>query len=96
MVRRVHFSSDKEASSFQHVLEKLNDMEKTLKQERLKNFAKLYPSMVGSDKNNIRLLLEVVSASNLPDIANGVPPNPYVIVTLGSKEIHRTRPIHGR
>jgi len=49
----------------------------------------------GQGDEQIRLLIEIVSALNLPD-ADDTETNPYVIVTLGgSQEVHRTTPIHG-
>lgn len=93
--RSVYFANDKDATSFQQVLSKLYEMENKLKEERLKKFRELDSTMAKRDLKQIRLLVEIVSAINLPEV-RGVPPNPYVIVSLGdSKECHRTGPIHG-
>lgn len=68
-------------------------MESKLRENRLKEFREL-SSEAGNYGKHIRLLLEIVSAINFPDAADGLTPNPYVIVTLGSQEVHRTTPLH--
>lgn len=92
-IRHIHFSSDKEANSFHKVMLNIREMEDKLKDQQLKKFRDLHPSLAKGTHKQIRLLIEIVSATNLPD-SDGETPNPYVVVSLGaSNEIHRTEPI---
>lgn len=94
-MRYVNFSNEKDAKSFQQVIDNLKEMGNKLKEQRLAKFRKLYPNMLKSGPKQIRLLVEVVSAINLPEV-DGDAPNPYVIVSLGaSNECHRTSSIRG-
>lgn len=93
-IRHVNFSTEKDATSFKQVLENLREMEDKLKEQRLKMFRERYPTLAKGEHKHIRLLIEIVSAINLPD-SDGDAPNPFVIVSLGaSNEVHRTEPIH--
>ena len=93
-VRHVHFSSDKDAKSFQQVLEKLIKLKQRLTEQRVRDFRELTPVAEGGS-GRIRLLIEIVSGLSLP-VADRTATDPYVIVRLGgSHEVHRTTPIYG-
>jgi len=92
-VRNVHFSSDRDAKSFQQVLENLIKMKQRLTEQRVRDFRELSHVDQGGG-GRIRLLIEIVSGINLP-VADRTATDPYVIVRLGgSHEVHRTKPIY--
>jgi hypothetical protein len=92
-VRNVHFSSDRDAKSFQQVLENLIKMKQRLTEQRVRDFRELSHVDQGGG-GRIRFLIEIVSGINLP-VADRTTTDPYVIVRLGgSHEVHRTKPIY--
>lgn len=90
-VRHVNFSNEKEALSFRQVMEKLFKLKAKLTEQRVRDFRELSP--VANDGMKIRLLIEIVSGIGLP-VADRNATDPYVIVRLGSQEVHRTPPIY--
>lgn len=90
-VREVHFNSEKEVESFAQVVQKLKTLQAKRNERRAHEFCQISPDSAGDGK--IRLLVEIVSGVRLP-IADGRSSDPYVIVRLGSEEIHRTKPIY--
>lgn len=91
-VRAVNFSSEKDATSFRHVLENLNGLKQRLTEQRVRDFRELTP-VTEADGGQIRLLIEIVSGVALP-VADRNATDPYVIVRLASHEVHRTTPIY--
>ena len=91
-VRHVNFANDKDATSFRQVLENLNNLKQKLTEQRVRDFHELSPIKEG-EGGQIRLLVEIVSGIGLP-VADRNATDPYVIVRLGSLEVHRTTPIY--
>lgn len=92
-VRHVNFNSEQDVKSFQQVLEKLVNLKHKLTEQRVREFAELSPDVEGGSR--IKLLIEIVSGINLPATDEGNKTDAYVIVRLGSREVHRTLPING-
>lgn len=96
----VLFESKEESVNFCQQFNQLRDWELA----RSKRQAELYKEKQkhkttpgGGEKHaaSVNLLVEIVSATNLPESNNafGLPRNPFVMVKMGGSEIHRTKAI---
>lgn len=106
MVRDFRFESEEDSKSFRAVVDSINQMEQERSQRQLAKYkeskvaaaAKTSPTGASSAKavqedsvgqEMIQILVEIVSAIDLPE-ADLSSADPYVIVRMGGKEIHRT------
>ena len=87
--REIIFDSIEEAQQFVRLLEQERRLEETRGEARLQ--AALGDVKLPSSEK-ITLLIEIVSGWDLP-IGDFVSSDPYVVCTLGRKEVHRTKPI---
>ena len=85
-VRDVKFESEADATAFATTIQKLVQLEHHRAQRQAQSYLQ---SRSLETTTRIRILLEIVSATNLP-IADLSSSDPYVLVRLGSREIHRT------
>jgi hypothetical protein len=105
VVRDIKFESADDALSFQQLLEHMHQLERdrtqkqvALYKDKLRSTPPTSPSgskqVVGLEDNvsSINLLVEIVSASNLP-VADMFTSDAYVVVHMGGNEIHRTKVI---
>jgi hypothetical protein len=102
-VRDLIFSSEEERESFEKLADKLKRLDEKRARRQLQLYRKLKvhqknnegqpPTAIdqppGDDQEDetIRLLIEIVSATDLP---GGHRMDPYVVVTMGDAEIHKT------
>eukprot|EP00934_Nitzschia_sp_Nitz4_P005692 Nitzschia sp. Nitz4//scaffold348_size17284//6198//9518//NITZ4_008842-RA/size17284-processed-gene-0.10-mRNA-1//-1//CDS//3329548688//5682//frame0 len=79
--------------AFQASQRKAEESIKNIPQDAKENIASRgAPGVELTPSSEINLLLEIVSATNLP-IADRKSTDPYVIVYMGTQELHRTQPI---
>ena len=87
--REIIFDNLSDAQKFQEKLEQQRKLEVTRSEARLK--AALGDIKLPTDES-ITLLVEIVSGWELP-IGDFSSSDPYVVCTLGRKEVHKTKPI---
>ena len=85
----IHFPTHAAANGFAQQLQKLAHAQIEHKVQRLETFAASYTS---TTTTTVQLLVEIVSASNLP-IADARQTDPYVAVFWGTEQIHQTKSI---
>jgi Ca2+-dependent lipid-binding protein len=99
VIREIKFETTPEVESFQRALEKVKRLEDERGQRQLQLFREIQRKKKikasekaddVSDDKEIAILGEIVSAKSLP-IADIISTDPYVIVQLGTNEIHRTK-----
>lgn len=91
----IRFQSEEESLNFAELVERLRASELS----RSKRQAELYKKEKkkkgsghdSTEETSIDLLVEIVSATNLPTAGTFSARNPYIIVRMGGSEIHRTK-----
>ena len=83
-IRDLHFQSEAECDDFCEKLQYLS----TCEEEHAKRQADLFVERHSSEDDHIHLLVEIVSAINLP---NGTDRNPYVAVRMARTQVHRSK-----
>jgi hypothetical protein len=105
IVRDIKFDSEKDRTSFQKVMDKFSSLERERAQRQVTAYKRIKKgapqnalnstlkaralSMLEEGTETINLLVEIVSAMDIP-VADIYSSDPYVIVRMGGKEVHRT------
>eukprot|EP00545_Synedropsis_sp_CCMP1620_P013185 CAMPEP_0119011176 /NCGR_PEP_ID=MMETSP1176-20130426/5499_1 /TAXON_ID=265551 /ORGANISM="Synedropsis recta cf, Strain CCMP1620" /LENGTH=1142 /DNA_ID=CAMNT_0006963953 /DNA_START=65 /DNA_END=3493 /DNA_ORIENTATION=+ len=96
-IRRVKFGSVEEAESFLRVVRKLGSLESNRTKQRVEDYYVSHGKSVQEDaideSGGIHIVVEIVSGIHLPEADKIVGTDPYVVVRMGTREVHCTKTI---